>query len=152
MDRLGYGRAERPRTGSAGSLIYLLDTNVVIRELGRRSSKVKGRMRAALPEHIALCTIVEAELRFGAEKSGHATTNLSAIDRFFSRFPNLSFDTVAAKAYGGLRAELERKGTPIGGNDLMIASIALSRGLVLVTHNFAEFSRVPGLSVEDWEV
>ena len=61
------------------------------------------------------------------------------------------FDRDAARIYGSLRADLERAGTMIGPNDLMIASIALAHGLTLVTHNAAEFARVPGLKVEDWE-
>jgi tRNA(fMet)-specific endonuclease VapC len=63
----------------------------------------------------------------------------------------LPFDDAAAEAYGRLRAELARRGTPIGPNDLMIAAIALAHDLTLVTHNTAEFSRVSGLRLEDWE-
>lgn len=73
------------------------------------------------------------------------------MDRFVARFVNLPFDPPAAKEYGRLRLALERAGTPIGPNDLMIASIALAHGLVLVTHNVPEFARVPGLRIEDWE-
>ncbi len=67
------------------------------------------------------------------------------------RITVLPFDSLAARVYGALRAHLERSGTMIGPNDLMIASIAFARGLTLVSHNVAEFARVPGLVVEDWE-
>ena len=67
------------------------------------------------------------------------------------QFDSLPFDDAAAEAYGRLRAELARRGMPIGPNDLMIAAIALAYGFTLVTHNTSEFSRVPGLRLEDWE-
>ena len=70
---------------------------------------------------------------------------------FVERFVSLPFDDAAALMYGRLRAELERAGTPIGANDLLIASIALANGLTLITHNTREFGRVPGLQIADWE-
>ena len=96
--------------------------------------------------------MVKAELLYGAARSQQPERNQAQLQRFFSGFPSLSFDDQAAAAYGTLRAALEASGTPIGPNDLMIAAIALASGLVLVTHNTAEFSRVPGLQIEDWQV
>ena len=71
--------------------------------------------------------------------------------RFLNLFTSLPFDDDAASVYGDIRAYLAQQGTPIGSNDLQIAAIALNRNLILVTHNTREFSRVPGLSWEDWE-
>jgi tRNA(fMet)-specific endonuclease VapC len=97
-----------------------------------------------------MCTIVKAELLFGARKSAKPERNLAALATFFTPFRCLPFDDAAADAYGLVRAELEQRGTPIGPNDLLIASIALSCGLRLVTSNAREFARVPGLAIEDW--
>ena len=88
---------------------------------------------------------------YGAYKSARRDANLALLAKFFDQFVSLPFDDASAEAYGRLRAELARRGTPIGPNDLMIAAIALAYDLTLVTHNTAEFSRVPGLRLEDWE-
>ena len=100
---------------------------------------------------LATCIIVEAELRFGAAKADDPSRQLRAVESFLSQIPVLPFDSDATKAYAQLRLALTRVGTLIGPNDLMIASICLARGLTLVTHNAAEFARVPKLVVEDWE-
>ncbi|MBN1285343.1 MAG: type II toxin-antitoxin system VapC family toxin [Anaerolineae bacterium] len=92
-----------------------------------------------------------AELYFGAMKSRSPQTSLLKQQAFVERFVSLPFDDAAAVVYGRIRAELERAGTPIGPNDLMIASIALANGLILVTHNVREFERVAGLQIDDWE-
>jgi tRNA(fMet)-specific endonuclease VapC len=93
----------------------------------------------------------EAELFFGAAKSRSPEKTLDAQRAFLEKFRSLPFDTEAALQYGQVRAELESRGTPIGANDLLIASIALANGLTLVTHNTREFAGVPGLSLADWE-
>ena len=90
-----------------------------------------------------ICQIVKAELYYGAYKSARRDANLALLTKFFNQFESLPFDDAAAEAYGRLRAELARRGTPIGPNDLMIAAIALAYDLILVTHNTSEFSRVP---------
>ena len=95
--------------------------------------------------------MVKAELLYGAARSQQPERNHAQLQGFFSGFPSLSFDDRAAATYGTLRATLETSGTPIGPNDLMIAAIALASGLILVTHNAAEFSRVPGLQIADWQ-
>ena len=101
---------------------------------------------------MSTCSVVEAELRFGLAKASFSARRIEAVEAFLSLVTILPFDSAAAREYGALRAHLERAGTPIGPNDLMIASIALAHDLTLVTHNVAEFARVPGLRVEDWEV
>ena len=76
---------------------------------------------------------------------------IAGLIHFFDGFASLPFDDRAAEAYGTIRADLERQGTPIGPNDLLIAAIGLASGAILVTHNSREFGRVAGLKTEDWE-
>lgn len=76
---------------------------------------------------------------------------MDKVHAFANSFRSLPFDDVAAEAYARVRRELDTKGTPIGPNDLLIASIALTNDLTLVTHNTKEFGRVPGLPIDDWE-
>lgn len=133
-------------------MTYLLDTDTCIGWLNHRHPALLYRLERTDPRQLALCSVVRAELLFGAIKSGRSAKNLERLAAFFVRFPSLAFDDQAADAYSRIRAELEQRGTPIGSNDLMIAAIARSRGLILVTHNTAEFNRVPDLAVEDWLV
>jgi tRNA(fMet)-specific endonuclease VapC len=132
-------------------LTYLLDTNVCIRYLNGQSAAVRSRIESLEPKDIALCSIVKAELLFGAIKSQARARNIDRLTRFFSIFESYPFNDRAAEAYADVRAALESRGTPIGANDLLIASIALARGAVLVTANIREFGRVDGLSCENWE-
>lgn len=92
----------------------------------------------AQPDDLSTCAIVEAELRFGAARLTDPRGQLERIESLLSKLTILPFDSDAAREYALLRAHLERAGTPIGPNDLMIAAIALARGLILVTHNVAE--------------
>jgi tRNA(fMet)-specific endonuclease VapC len=93
-----------------------------------------------------------AELLFGALRSRNMAVNLAVVRAFAGAFRSLDFDTDAAEVYATIRADLASKGTPIGPNDLLIAAIGLANGLTLVTHNSIEFSRVAGLTLEDWQV
>ncbi len=92
-----------------------------------------------------------AELIFGAVKSDSPEKTQMEQREFLKPLMSLPFDDNAAEQYGVIRAKLESKGTPIGPNDLLIASIALAHNLILVTHNIREFSRIDGLKIEDWE-
>jgi tRNA(fMet)-specific endonuclease VapC len=94
--------------------------------------------------------ITVAELWFGARKSARPAVTRREMDGFLEPFEVLPFDREAAEAYARSRLALERMGRPIGERDLLIASIALARGLTVVTHNVSEFARVPGLTAEDW--
>lgn len=131
---------------------YLLDTNTCIRYLNHADSAVTRQILTTPREQIFLCHVVKAELYYGAYKSTKQGANLQLLSQFFTQFATLPFDDSAADVYGRIRAELERQGTPIGPNDLMIAAIALAYRAILVTHNTREFGRVAGLALVDWEV
>jgi tRNA(fMet)-specific endonuclease VapC len=132
-------------------LRFMLDTNLCIRLLRDRPKGLRDRFNS---ESSALCisTIVLTELLHGAEKSHRPDDNRREVERFAARMAVLAFDEGAAAHAGEIRATLERRGVPIGGYDLLIAGHARSRGLVVVTGNLAEFSRVDGLRSEDWLV
>lgn len=129
---------------------YLLDTNVCIAFLNDEKSKVASRLTRLSPDDVKLCSVVKAELAYGARHSSRVEENLANLSRFFELFESLPFDDTAADHYGVLRAQLRRAGTPLGANDLLIAAIAVSADLTLVTKNQEEFRRVAGLRVEAW--
>lgn len=130
---------------------YLLDTNVCIRYLKSASVNLLRRFQTTDLEEIAVCSIVKAELFYGAMKSSNPNETWRKQQRFLSVFVSLPFDDFAALIAGRIRAQLANDGTPIGNNDLLIASIAIANNLTLVTHNIGEFSRIEGLEIEDWE-
>jgi len=130
---------------------FLLDTNSWIQFLNGRSEKIRHRLASTHPGDIAFCSVVKAELVYGAVKSARPGENIARIQSVAERFESFPFDDDAAQVYGVIRARLERSGRPIGPNDLFIAAIALSRGATLVTHNTREFTRVEGLVLEDWQ-
>lgn len=130
---------------------YLLDTNTCIRHLNQRSESVIQKLNSLLPDEIAVCSAVKAELYYGAAHSNQPRRTRAKQDMFLKQFVSLSFDDRAANEYGRIRAQLADRGTPIGPNGLMIVAIAVVNDLRLVTHNTAEFRRVDGLAIEDWE-
>lgn len=105
----------------------------------------------AKPKEIRLCCVVKAELYFGAYRSSRKRDNLALLETLFKIYASLTFDDLAAKIYGKIRAKLAATGTPIGPNDLLIASVALANNAVLITHNTGEFQRARGLKFEEWE-
>jgi len=129
---------------------YLLDTDVCIAIINRRSSQAISRLQICKPGTVALSTISVAELRFGADKSQAAAKNHQALDQFLLALEIKQFDELSAIAYGVIRSDLERKGTPIGPLDTLIAAQAVAHELILVTNNRSEFSRVKNLSIETW--
>ena len=131
---------------------YLLDTNVCIIYLKGRKLNLKQRLDALAIEEIAVCSVVKAELYFGAMKSANPERNFALQQAFLNQFVSLPFDDLAATTFGTVRSQLESRGTPIGAYDLQIAAIALANNLTLVTHNTQEFERVEGLRIEDWEI
>jgi tRNA(fMet)-specific endonuclease VapC len=133
-------------------MIYLLDTNVCVQYLNGRSEAIRERIQQTDADDIAVCSIVKAELFYGAQRSQHPERTLARQQQFLNLFLSLPFDDEAAMIYGRIRANLAAQGTPIGSNDVQIAAIALANDLTLVTHNTGEFSRVSGLRLEDWEL
>ena len=129
---------------------YLLDTNVCVDYLTGRYPAVIRRLQSTSPEDLAVSVIAVAELRYGASKSARAGANHRKLDHLLEDLPTLPFDLDATDHYGKLRSRLERAGTPIGPNDMLIVAQALSGDLVLVTDNVAEFARVDEFAVENW--
>lgn len=130
---------------------YLLDTNVCVEFLRQRNANVVRRITASKPGDLRLCSVVLAELYYGAHKSANPATNVALLGRFLSQIVSLPIDDPVGVVAGQLRADLDRAGTPIGPNDLLIAAVGLVHGLTVVTHNLGEFSRVPRLIVESWQ-
>ncbi len=128
----------------------LLDTNTCIALLNGTSAEVIDRFRRSAPASLVVCSVVRAELAFGARKSRRTAETLANVERFLAPLTSVPFDDRAADQYGVIRAELERAGTPIGGNDLLIAAIARAHDLTVVTRNRSEFERIAGLRVESW--
>jgi tRNA(fMet)-specific endonuclease VapC len=132
-------------------MTWLLDTNACIRYLNGRSPKLRVKYDATDPAEIRVCSVVKAELFFGAALTKDPVTTLANQRLFLSRFASLPFDDSAAEAYGEIRSDLTRRGALIGPNDLMIAAICRANCATLVTHNVNEFGRVGGLTIDDWE-
>jgi tRNA(fMet)-specific endonuclease VapC len=131
---------------------YLLDTNICIFVIKRKPATVLARFQLHPPDDVAISSVTLAELRYGADKSSRPQQNHAALEAFLAPLSVVDFDSQAAESYGKVRAELERRGTPIGPLDTLIAAHSLALGTTLVTTNTSEFSRVPGLNIEDWTV
>ena len=129
---------------------YTLDTNICIYLLNGKYPLLTQRFQLQDPNRIKISSMVEAELRLGAEKSMRRERVHAALDTFLDSFEVVSFDREAAHLYALIRSQLERQGMPIGPNDIVIAATAMLHGHILVTHNKAEFRRVLNLKVEDW--
>lgn len=131
------------------SLAFLLDTNIVSDLVRRPQGAAAARIAAAGEESVCTSIVVAAELRFGAAKSGSKTL-ADRVDFILSALEILPLEAPVDRHYGEIRYYLERQGTPIGPNDLLIAAHALAANLTVVTANTTEFSRVPGLKVDNW--
>ena len=130
--------------------MYMLDTNICIYLIKNKSLTLAKKIVAIPENRIFISTIVQAELECGVAKSQNIAQNALALTKFLSTISVLPFDSEAAVMYGEVRADLERKGTPIGSLDTLIAAHAKSAGFVCVTNNVREFERVDGLVIEDW--
>jgi tRNA(fMet)-specific endonuclease VapC len=128
---------------------YLLDTNIVSDLVRNPQGKVAKHVRTIGEKHVCTSIIVAAELRYGADKKGSPRLS-SQLDAVLGALEVLPFEAPADTTYGLLRSRLEKRGTPIGGNDLLIAAQAVALGCVIVTDNEREFSRVEGLRVQNW--
>ena len=129
--------------------MILLDTNICIYIINAKPPAVLARFKQYRMGDIGLCSVVAAELAFGVAKSG-SPRNRQALEMFLAPLSILPFDAAAVWVYGDLRADLERRGTPIGSLDTMIAAHALSLQVLLVTNNTHEFAKVPGLQLDNW--
>ena len=131
--------------------MFLLDTNACIAILKHSSLPLVERLHRHSASEIRIPSVAKAELLFGARRSLRVADNLRSLERFWVPYVSLPFDDRCAEHYGIVRTGLVARGQTIGPNDFLIASIALAHDLTLVTHNLGEFSRVPGLHLEDWE-
>jgi tRNA(fMet)-specific endonuclease VapC len=132
-------------------LRFLLDTNIAIYVIKRRPLAALALFNEHAG-HMAISAITLAELLHGAEKSNEPTRSLSVVEDFCSRLEVLAYGAKAAQHYGNIRAALEKKGLPIGVNDLHIAAHARSEGLTLVSNNLREFERVEALQLANWAI
>jgi tRNA(fMet)-specific endonuclease VapC len=129
---------------------YLLDTNICIYLIKKRPQAVLYEFVKHSPQNVAISAITLFELEYGAEKSQHQQRSKDALERFLAPLRCIDIDRQAAIESAVIRAELERKGTPIGPFDLLIAGVAKSRNMTLVTNNIKEYNRIEGLRLTNW--
>ena len=129
---------------------YMLDTNICIYVIKHKPEKAFRKIQTIHPEDVCISSVTYAELVHGVEKSAAVEKNRLALSMFLANMEILGFDVEAADCYGKIRADLEKKGTPIGPLDMMIAGHAQSLGYTVVTNNVKEFSRVSALRIENW--
>ena len=132
--------------------MFLLDTNVCVYAMKNTFPQLTQRMYAHDPSELFLSAVTVFELEYGAEKSAWGERTRWKLAMFLAPFTILPFTADDAAAAARIRAYLEKRGTPIGPYDLQIAAQGSARGLTVVTRNTGEFSRVPGLALEDWTV
>ncbi len=131
-------------------MLYLLDTNICIYLIKKRPSEVLERFRQHSPQDVAISTITLFELQYGIEKSQYQQRSEGALAKFLLPLNLIDMDRSSAIEAATIRAQLETKGMPIGPYDLLIAGLARSLDITLVTNNTKEFERVVGLHLENW--
>ena len=129
---------------------WMLDTDVCITMIRQQSPGLLRRLQRHQVGDVGVSVLTVAELFCGVEKSGHSARNRAALEQFLMPLQLADFEPVAAARYGAVRADLDRRGQPIGAMDTLIAAHALSLGAIIVTRNRRDFGRVTGLRVEDW--
>ncbi len=129
---------------------YMLDTNICIYVIKHKPETVFQKLQNINPEDVCISSVTYAELVHGVEKSAAVEKNRLALSMLLANMEILDFNVDAADCYGKIRAALEKKGTPIGTLDMMIAAHAQSLGYTVVTNNVKEFSRVSALQIENW--
>jgi tRNA(fMet)-specific endonuclease VapC len=129
---------------------YMLDTNICIYIAKHRPPEVHARFQRLKPGQLVLSAITYGELQYGASKSSQRSNAIAKLEEFVRDIAIECLDSAAVRAYGEIRATLEKQGRLIGNNDLWIAAHALSLDVTLATNNEREFRRVTGLSVENW--
>lgn len=128
----------------------LLDTNICIYMIKNKPPEVRKHFDRFVPGDIGISAITVAELHYGVAKSAAKEKNALALEGFLLPLEIVAFDMESALVYGKIRSDLERRGTPVGGMDMLIAAQAIARGLTLITHNLKEFQRIPELRCETW--
>ena len=131
-------------------MIFMLDTNIIIYAKNNNPEGVLRRLMHYKRGDVCISVITMAELEYGAYKSSKPDKNRLALMTFLSGIQVMPFTPEAAREYGLIRSSLEKQGTVIGGNDMLIAAHAKSLDLILVTNNQREFERIHGLKVENW--
>jgi tRNA(fMet)-specific endonuclease VapC len=131
-------------------MMFLLDTNICILLIRQKSTQVLATLTSYAITDIGISAITVAELQYGVQRSTKQSQNQQALNQFLLPLTILPFDDGTALQYGWIRAYLEAQGLPIGALDTLIAAHAIQHNLTLVTNNIREFSRVHGLTVEDW--
>lgn len=131
-------------------MTYMLDTNICIYAIKRKPEQVFTRIKENLENGLCISSITLAELEHGIEKSDYPEKNRASLTKFLTILNVLPFDEAAAREYGKICAYLQKKGTPIGTMDMLIAGHARSKGYAIVTNNVREFERVTGLKIENW--
>jgi tRNA(fMet)-specific endonuclease VapC len=129
---------------------YLLDTNICIYLIKKRPPKVLERFSQHSPQDVAISTITLFELEYGVEKSQYQQRSKDALAKFLLPLNLINLDRSSATEAAIIRAQLEKKGMPIGPYDLLIAGLARSRDMTLVTNNIKEFERIVSLHLENW--
>ena len=129
---------------------YLLDTDICVVLLRKQPATLLDRLRSLAPGDVGISSVTASELHYGIQKSLHRERNVEALAHILAPLEIHPFGAAEAETHGRLRAELERTGRSIGVFDTMIAAHALALGVVMVTGNIREFSRVPGLRIENW--
>lgn len=130
--------------------MYMLDTNICIYIIKKRALSLLEKFNSIPKNDFCISVVTYAELQYGIERSSSKKMNQAIIDAFVSRLEVYQWDMEAARLYGKIRTDLEKKGIPIGNMDLMIAAHALSRDCTVVSNNLREFKRVESLSYENW--
>ena len=131
-------------------MIFMLDTNIIIYAKNKNPDGVLEKLMHYSPSDLCISVITMAELEYGACKSSRPEKNRAALLEFLSEIQVVPFSLEAAREYGVIRSSLEKQGTLIGGNDMLIAAHAKSLNLILVTNNQREFERINGLKLENW--
>lgn len=129
---------------------YLLDTNICIYIIKKKPAKVFEKLKNSTIGDVGISSITLAELQYGIEKSSNSEKNREALEKFLTPIEIIDYGYDATIEYGKIRAELEKKGVPIGPLDMLIASHAKSLDVILVTNNVKEFERIAGLRTENW--
>jgi tRNA(fMet)-specific endonuclease VapC len=129
---------------------YFLDTNICICTIKEKPEIMLRKLNKALVFGVGISSITLSELEYGVQKSSRVEQNALNLLRFLSIFEIVPYDDIAAREYGLIRVDLEKKGQPIGGMDMLIGAHAKSVGATLITNNEREFRRIDGLRVENW--